>query len=39
LHAPERAVDLKPEDVESTKAAHALGLGEMNLDRVKIIKA
>ncbi len=29
---------LKPEEIESTKAAHELGLGEIDLDRVKIVK-
>jgi len=28
----------KPEDIESTKAAYAMGLGEMNLNQMKIIK-
>jgi len=30
--------DMKPEDVESTSAGYKLGLGEMNLSRVKIVK-
>ena len=29
---------MKPEDIESTKAAYAMGLGEMHLNRMKIIK-
>jgi uncharacterized protein (DUF362 family) len=31
--------DLKPEDISSTVAAYKLGLGEMNLERMNIIKA
>ena len=30
---------LKPEEIESTVAAHGLGLGEMNLEKIKIVKA
>jgi len=31
--------DLAPKEIESTVAAYKLGLGEMNLDRMQIIKA
>lgn len=31
--------DLKPDEITSTVAAYKLGLGEMNLDRMQIIKA
>lgn len=31
--------DLKPADIESTVAAHALGLGEMDLGKVRVITA
>lgn len=31
--------DLKPEDIESTVAAHKMGLGEISLDAIRIIKA
>ncbi len=31
--------NLKPEEISSTVAAYKLGLGEMNLDRMQIIKA
>jgi uncharacterized protein (DUF362 family) len=30
---------LKPQDIESTVAAHGLGLGEMDLKKIKIVKA
>ena len=30
---------LKPEEIESTVAAHALGLGEMNLAKIRAVKA
>ena len=30
--------DLKPEDVESTRAAYRAGLGEMNLKQVRVLK-
>lgn len=29
---------MKPSDVDSTKAAHALGLGEMDLDKIEVVK-
>jgi len=30
---------LRPEEIESTVAAHAMGLGEMDLNRIRIVKA
>jgi len=30
--------DMKPEDVPATVAAHEMGMGEMNLEKVKIVK-
>lgn len=30
--------DMKPEDVPATVAAHEMGMGEMNLEKVKVVK-